>query len=66
LKSPGLGGACLDDLDRGFAMIREHPDAATEVAPGVRRPVLARFPLSIIERTAEAGAIPMLLTAVHA
>jgi plasmid stabilization system protein ParE len=48
LKSLGLGGAFLDDLERGFAMIREHPDAAAEVAPGVRRLVLPKFPLSII------------------
>lgn len=48
LESPGLGGIFLDAVDGGFARIREHPDAATEVASGVRKLVLARFPFMII------------------
>jgi len=42
LESPGLGDVFLDDLERAFARIREFPDAAPTVAPGVRKLVLAR------------------------
>ena len=48
LKSPGLGGVLLDDIEEGFARIREYPDAAVEVATGVRKLVLAKFPFTIV------------------
>jgi toxin ParE1/3/4 len=48
IESPGLGGVFLDDVDKGFARILERPDAATEVAPGVRKLVLAKFPFTVI------------------
>jgi plasmid stabilization system protein ParE len=51
LESPGLGEAFLADVERGFGQIREHPDAAPEVAPGVRKLVLARFPFTIVYGT---------------
>lgn len=51
LESPGLGDAFLADVERGFGRIREHPDAAPEVAPGVRKLVLARFPYTIVYGT---------------
>ena len=51
LESPGLGEVFLEDIERGFRRIREHPDAATAVAPGIRKLVLTRFPFAIIYAT---------------
>ena len=35
-ESPGLGSAFLDEVDSGFDRIRAFPDAAAEVARGIR------------------------------
>ena len=43
-ESPGLGSVFIDEVEVGFARIREHPLAAPECAPNVRKLVLARFP----------------------
>ena len=51
LESPGLGEVFLKDIEKGFRRIREHPDAATAVAPGIRKLVLTRFPFAIIYST---------------
>jgi toxin ParE1/3/4 len=48
LENPGLGDVFLDNLERAFARIREFPDAALAVAPGVRKLVLAKFPFFLI------------------
>jgi toxin ParE1/3/4 len=48
LESPGLGSAFIDEVEAGFDRIRTHPDAAVEVARGVRKLVLPRFPYTII------------------
>ena len=48
LESPGLGDVFLYDVERAFAQIREFPDAAPSVAPGVRKLVLAKFPFMLI------------------
>jgi hypothetical protein len=34
----------IDEVEAGFARIREHLRAAPEIAPNVRKLVLARFP----------------------
>ena len=51
LESPGLGDVFLEQVEKGFRRIREHPDAAAEVAPGIRKLVLTRFPFAIIYAT---------------
>lgn len=48
LENIGLGDVFLDDIERAFARIREFPDAAPEVVPGVRKLVLTKFPFTII------------------
>ncbi|MDP2183058.1 MAG: type II toxin-antitoxin system RelE/ParE family toxin [Actinomycetota bacterium] len=47
-ESPNLGAVFVDDVDMGFKRIREHPDSGPEVADGVRKMVLAKFPFTII------------------
>ena len=48
LESPGLGSSFVDEVNAGFHRIRTYPDAAAEVAPGIRRLVLAKFPYSLV------------------
>lgn len=48
LESPGLGAVFVSSVDDGFVRIREYPDAAREVAHGVRGLVLAKFPYTVI------------------
>jgi plasmid stabilization system protein ParE len=50
-ESPGLGLIFANEVDTGFARIRQYPDAAPLVAKRVRRLVLAKFPLSLIYET---------------
>lgn len=47
-ESPGLGLILIDEVEAGFARIRNHPGAAPQVAEGVRKLALARFPYSIV------------------
>ena len=47
-ESPGLGSTFLDEVDRGFDLIRAYPYAAAEVARGIRKSVLARFPYTLV------------------
>ncbi len=46
-ESPGLGSVFIGEVEAGFARIRQHPEAAPEVAPNVRKLVLARFPYTL-------------------
>jgi toxin ParE1/3/4 len=47
-ESPGLGLLFTNEVDTGFARIREYPDAAQEVAKRARGLMLAKFPYSLI------------------
>lgn len=47
-ESPGLGPVFADEIEAGFARILEYPDAAPQIASGVHRLVLARFPYNLI------------------
>jgi plasmid stabilization system protein ParE len=47
-ESPGLGLIFTNEIDSGFARIREYPDAAPLVAECARRLALAKFPFSLI------------------
>jgi len=47
-ESPSLDSAFLDEVGVGFDRIRAHPRAAAEVARGLRKLVLARFPNSLV------------------
>lgn len=47
-ESSGLGSTFLDEVDSGFDRIRAYPDAAAEVARGIRKLVLARFPYALV------------------
>lgn len=48
LRSPGLGDAFLDEVERGLSQIAKHPQAATPALGTVRKRILARFPYSIL------------------
>lgn len=52
-ESAGLGSVFVDEVEAGFARIRMHPDAAPEVASGVRKLALARFPYSLVYESRE-------------
>lgn len=44
----GLGREFLDELDRSVRLVRAYPEASTEIEPGIRRWLLARFPYSLV------------------
>jgi ParE toxin of type II toxin-antitoxin system, parDE len=44
----GLGREFLDELDRSVRLVRTYPEASTEIEPGIRRCLLARFPYSMV------------------
>ena len=48
LRDSGLGGAFLDEIERGLDHIAGHPAATPQAFGAVRRRVLARFPYSIL------------------
>lgn len=52
-ESAGLGSVFVDEVEAGLARIRLHPDASPEVASGVRKLVLARFPYSLVYEVRE-------------
>ena len=47
-ESPGLGLIFTNEVDAGFARIRQYPDATQQVTKRARRLVLAKFPYSLI------------------
>ena len=44
----GLGREFLDELDRSVRLVKSFPEASTEIEPGIRRCLMARFPYSLI------------------
>ena len=44
----GLGREFLDEIDRSVRLVRAYPEASTEIEPGIRRWLMARFPYSLI------------------
>lgn len=53
LRSPGLGGAFLDEVERGLGHIARHPGGAALALGAVRKRILARFPYSILHSVSE-------------
>lgn len=47
-REEGRGHDFLDELDRAIRRIKSFPLASTEIEPGIRRCLLARFPYGII------------------
>lgn len=47
-REEGRGHDFLDELDRATRRIKSFPLASTEIEPGIRRCLLARFPYGII------------------
>jgi plasmid stabilization system protein ParE len=47
-QAEGLSRAFLDELDRVVRLVRIHPLVATQIEPGIRRSLFARFPYSLI------------------
>jgi len=52
-RSSGLGSIFTNEVDAGFARIREHPEAGRQVGKRTRRLVLPKFPYSLIYETRE-------------
>ena len=46
--SRGLGNDFLDDVQQAIDRLCEYPLAGEEVAPGLRRTLLHRFPFSVV------------------
>jgi plasmid stabilization system protein ParE len=46
--SVGLGEDFLDDIQHAIDTAREHPELGVEVAPGLRRILVRRFPFTVI------------------
>ncbi len=51
--SPGLGSAFIDEVESGFERIRSYPDGAPEVAKGIRKRVLSKFPYALVYEVRE-------------
>ncbi|NJD19303.1 MAG: type II toxin-antitoxin system RelE/ParE family toxin [Gemmatimonadetes bacterium] len=49
-QRPGLGGAFVDALERVIDLISDLPEAFPEVAVGLRRALLGRFPYALYYR----------------
>ena len=47
-RDEDLGRDFLDELDRVIRRIKSFPLASTEIEPGIRRCLLARFPYGLI------------------
>jgi toxin ParE2 len=47
-QGQGLSQDFLDQLDRAMRLVKSHPQIATQIEPGLRRFLLARFPYSLI------------------
>ena len=47
-REEDLGREFLDELDRVIRRIKSFPLASTEIEPGIRRCLLARFPYGLI------------------
>lgn len=56
-ESLGLGSAFVDEVERAYNRIRSAPLAAEEVAPGIHRLVLARFPYNLMYEVDERSAL---------
>ncbi|BAS28720.1 plasmid stabilization system [Limnochorda pilosa] len=61
-KSPGLGFAFLDEVERATAEIVEHPEAAPRIRGLIRRKLVRRFPYSVMY-SAENDVVRMLAIA---
>ncbi len=48
LESPGLGSACLDEVERGTGTLRSHPEIGQIILGHVRRLILRRFPYALL------------------
>jgi plasmid stabilization system protein ParE len=48
IRSPGLGGVFVDEIERAIRSIAEFPEAASLVRGRVRRRPIAKFPYSLI------------------
>jgi len=47
-REEDLGRDFLDELDRVIRRIKLFPSASTEIDPGIRRCLLARFPYGVV------------------
>jgi plasmid stabilization system protein ParE len=47
-REEDLGRDFLDELDRVVRRIKSFPQASSEIEPGIRRCLLARFPFGLI------------------
>lgn len=47
-QADGLGKEFLDELDRVIRRVVAYPLSATEIEPGLRRGLLARFPYGLL------------------
>lgn len=61
-ESPGLGVLFTNEVDAGFARIREHPDSAPTLAQDVRKLALTKFPYNLVYETRE-GSLRILAVA---
>ena len=52
---PGLAADFEAAADAAFALVAAHPRIGREVAPGLRRVVLRKFPYSVFYRESAAG-----------
>lgn len=47
-QSAGLGYEFLDEVDRAVRRIKSYPDSCVEMAPGLRRALVNRFPYGLV------------------
>lgn len=48
IRSPGLGTAFIDEIERGIRSISEFPEATPLIRGRVRKKIVAKFPYSLV------------------
>jgi plasmid stabilization system protein ParE len=56
---PGLGASFLAEIESAISLVEEHPALWVEIASGIRRCLVRRFPYAVLY-SAEAGRIFIL------
>jgi hypothetical protein len=62
-QSSGLGFEFLDEIDRAVHRVKAFPDSCTELAAGVRRALVNRFPYGLVY--GQDGRVIVILAVAH-
>jgi plasmid stabilization system protein ParE len=64
-QAEGVGRDFLDELDRRIRLVNSYPLASTEIEPGIRRCLFARFPYALIYGIDEGTIVVIAVAHLH-